>query len=147
MTKPKRVSARDAAPLTLKREEFTASSMRGETYSVGGAPHLSGRDTWLSEFETARYMVARATVTYIVWSFYTPIAYYVEGSGWYKVGQTFSSFTSRHQNGALRLLPSHPVTMTGSRGDWTVTCAEPGCWGDRHFTVEQDARRVCYNHR
>jgi hypothetical protein len=148
--KPKRVSAHDSAPLVIKREEFIASSMRGEQYTIGGAPHLSDRDTWMNEWETRAYALRRASVTYIVWSFYTPIAYYHEATdpapaGWYKVGQTFSPFTSRHQSRGLRLVPGHPVTMTGEKGDWTATCSH--CGGERHFTRRQDADRVYYNHR
>lgn len=132
-TKPKKTPNHSAWRFVDKREEFTGSSLRGEAYRLGYAP--SGHGTWMSEYEEGQYAARRPLITYIVWSFYTPIAYYVEGTGWYRVGQTFSSFTSRHANGALRNVPHHRTTLTGKRGDWTVTCAD--CGTERHFTRER----------
>lgn len=137
-TKPKRTANHSAYKYVDKREEFTGSSLRGEAYRKGFAPHMPG--TWLSDFERVQYEHARDRVTYIVWSFYTPIAYYIEGrgkrAGWCKVGQTFSAHTARHYYGALRNVPGHRTTLTGKRGDWTVTCAD--CGTTRHFTRERD---------
>lgn len=144
MTTTKRTPNYAAWKFVDKREEFTGSSLRGEAYSLGGAPYLSGRDTWMNDFETERYGINRAKVTYIVWSFYTPIAYFVEGAGWYKVGQSFSAFTGRHRNGALRNMPGHRVSMIGKRGDWTLTCHD--CGTERHFTRRNDATQVLYLH-
>ena len=131
-----------------KREEFQGSNLRGEAYALGSAPHLSARDSWMSDYETERYAANRARITYIVWSFYTPIAYYVgEGTTgqWYKVGQSFSQFTSRHRNGALRNVPGHVVVLTEKRGDSTVKCFD--CGTERHFTRVADARQAYYLHR
>lgn len=127
-----------------KREEFEGSSCYGQAYAKGTAPYI--HRTWLSAFEELHLNKMRPRVTYIVWSFYTPIAYYVDRQGWYLVGQTFSSFTSRHRNGAMRNVKGHPMTLTGDKGDWTVTCLKRGCWGERHFTVRRDAEQVYYLH-
>lgn len=147
-TTPKRTANHSSWRFVDSLEEFTGSSLRGQAYSLGSAPYLSGRDTWMNEFETEMYGQVRPRVVYIVWSFYTPIAYFIEGGphkGWYKVGQTFSQFTSRHRNGALRNVPGHPVRLTGKPGDWTVEC--PECGTERHFTVKRDAEAVLYPHR
>lgn len=138
---PKRTPNYSAWKYVDNCEEFIGSSLRGETYTKGYAPHLSESSTWMSGFETEQYAAVRHRVTYIVWSFWTPIAYYVEGQSdrpgqWYRVGQTFSSFTSRHVNGALRNVPHHNTTLSGSRGNWTVTCID--CGTERHFTRERD---------
>lgn len=127
-----------------KREEFVGSSLRGESYRPGYAPHLSTNDTWMSEFETAQYGARRHEVTYIVWSFYTPIAYWSQRYGWYRVGQAFSSFTGRHRNGALLNVPLHRSVLTGERGDWTVTCLD--CNTTRHFTRKAHAEAVLWTH-
>lgn len=144
----KRTTNHDSHTFVTKREEFNGSNLYGQTYQQGTAPHLSVNATWMDQFETDMYARFRDRVTYIVWSFYTPIAYYVEGSGWYKVALTFSSFTARHRNGALSGISGHGVAMYGKRGDWTIECLRPGCWPEpRHFTREADASRVLWLHR
>jgi len=126
-----------------KRENFNGSNLRGENYSPGCAPSSGG--TWLDHHERTMYERHRVNITYVVWSFYTPIAYYVEDFGWYKVGQVFSSYTSRHASGALRNVPGHTVTLTGKRGDWTVDCFD--CGTKRHFTRKRDAEQATWCHR
>lgn len=138
MTKPKATPNYAAWKFVDKREEFQGSSMYGATYTKGNAPHMTS-DSWLSDFETTQFNRNRPRITYIVWSFYTPIGYFIEGrgkdAGWYLVGQTFSSFTSRHRNGAFRNIRSaHKTTLTGTRGNWTVTCEQ--CGTTRFFNRE-----------
>lgn len=132
-TTAKRTPNHSAWKFVDKREPFQGSSCYGEVYTEGGAPHMTS-DSWLNDFETIQYNNHRAHTTYVVWSFWTPIAYYVEGFGWYRVGQTFSSFTSRHVNGALRNVPHHSPTLTGTRGNWTVKCGR--CKTTRFFNRE-----------
>ena len=147
-TKPKRTANHSAYAYVDKREEFTGSSLRGEAYSPGSAPYLSSRDTWMNEYETEMYGKNRHRIVYIVWSFYTPIAYFTEVNGkgqWYKVGQSFSQFTSRHRNGALRNITGHMVVLRERRGDNTVECFD--CGTTRHFTHVGDARQTYYLHR
>lgn len=147
MSKPKRTANHSAWQYVDKREDFQGSSLRGETYERGNAPHITG--SWMSDYEEEMYKKVRLAITYVVWSFYTPIAYYIEtpdGTGrWYKVGQTFSSYTSRHASGALRNVPGHPVELTGKRGDWTVICDT--CCTERHFTEKRAAEAVIHPHR
>lgn len=138
-----------------KRQPFTGSSLYGETYERGSAPRngvVGG--SWLNAYEREQYERNRERITYIVWSFYTPIAYYVEhtdspsGTGpgtWYKVGQTFSSCTSKHRNGALRNVGGHMAVLRERRGDNTVECFD--CGTTRHFTYVKDAREAYYLHR
>lgn len=144
MTKPKSTPNHSSWRFVDKREEFQGSSLRGETYKPGSAPHLSITATWMNDHETTQYRLNRERVTYIVWSFFTPIAYYVEGTGWYRVGQTFSSFTSRHVNGALRNVPHHRTTLTGTRGNWTVTCLD--CKTERYFSREKETHAPLHVH-
>lgn len=127
-----------------KREDFIGSNTRGENYSPGCAPYSSG-GTWLNLHERTMYERHRANITYVVWSFYTPIAYYIDGVGWYKVGQVFSSFSSRHASGALRNVPGHTVTLTGKRGNWIVDCLD--CETVRYFTRKCDAEQATWCHR
>lgn len=146
--KPRRTANHSAWRYVDKREPFQGSSMYGEAYAQGSAPSSAG--SWLSDYETTMYERARPQITYVVWSFYTPIAYFIEGAGggpgkWYKVGQTFSSFTGRHRNGALRNVVGHSPVLIGSRGDWTVDCTD--CGTRRHFTQRRDAEKVYWPHR
>lgn len=157
MSKPKRTPNHSAWRFVDKREPFQGSSCYGDTYSLGSAPYLSISDTWMNEHEWAMYVQNRARITYIVWSFYTPIAYYVETPAppetptvplpgqWYRVGQSFSGFTSRHRNGALRNITGHMVVLKERRGDNTVQCLD--CGTTRHFTHVNEARTAYYLHR
>lgn len=124
--------------------EFTGSNLRGEAYRF--APSAAG--SWLNDYEMERYETARPYIVYVVWSFWTPIAYFVEINGkgqWYKVGQSFSSFTGRHRNGALRNVPGHMAVLKERRGHNTVQCFD--CGTERHFTLVRDAREAYYLHR
>lgn len=147
MARPKRTTNKTAYRYVDKREPFQGSSLRGEKYARPyGAPSASG--SWLSDYETEQYEKNRPNITYVVWSFYTPIAYYVgwgKTGQWYKVGQTFSQFTSRHRNGALRNVPGHMVALAERRGGNTVQCFD--CGTTRHFTHVKDAREAYYLHR
>ncbi len=141
--KPKRTPNHSSWRYVDKREPFQGSSLRGEDYTEGLAPSFAG--SWLNDHEVQMYGANQPRITYIVWSFWTPIAYYVEGTGWYKVGQSFSSFTSRHRSGALRNVPGHMVRLAERRGDNVVECLD--CGTTRHFTHVKDAREAYWCHR
>lgn len=151
MARPKRTANYAAWQHVDKREDFQGSSLKGVTYKPDMAPFMSGRDSRLNEYETKQYNKVRSRVTYIVWSFYTPIAYYVESPGgqipgqWYKVGQSFSQHTGRHRNGALRNVVGHMVVLKERRGDSTVECFD--CGTKRGFDHVNDARTAYYLHR
>lgn len=149
MSRPKRTTNRESWRYVDQRVAFQGSSLRGETYAPGGAPSAHG--SWLSEYEHEQYRKHQPYITYVVWSFYTPIAYYIERpsgvdglTGWYKVGQTFSSRTSAHQSGALRNVPGHAVVRHGTRGNWTVYCAD--CGTTRYFSRKPNAESVIWSH-
>lgn len=145
MARTRKTTNRDSWKFVDKREEFQGSSLRGETYVEGKTPSAAG--SWLNAYEMEMYEKNRPRITYVVWSFYTPIAYFVEGASaeWYKVGQTFSSYTSRHRNGAMRNMPGHMVSLVERRGDTTVSCFD--CGTVRHFTHVRDARTTYILHR
>jgi|SRR6478735_1921394 len=148
MSKPKRTPNYNAWQFVDKREEFIGSNLRGETYEAGSAPFAIG--SWLSDYEMEMYEKFRPRITYIVWSYWTPIAYYVEGSGgiegqWYKVAQSFSSCTSRHRSGALRNVVGHMVVLRERRGHNAVTCFD--CGSERVFTLVNEARTAMWLHR
>lgn len=145
-TKPKTTPNYSAWRFVDKREPFQGSNLRGEAYAPGSA--LSSVGSWLSVYETEQYEKRREHITYVVWSFYTPIAYFMEGGptpGWYKVGQRFSSYTGRHRSGALRNVPGHMVSLVARRGKNTVQCFD--CGTTRNFTHKRDAEEVYWTHR
>lgn len=121
---------------------FQGSNLRGTVYRKGYAESSAG--SWLNAYERERYEAARDRIEYVVWSWYTPIAYWTEEGGWYRVGQTFSSYTARHRYGALRNVRGHSMQMTGTRGDWTVDCLD--CGTSRYFTRKRDADEVRWTH-
>ncbi len=123
---------------------FLGSSMIGEVYALGGPRPFLDRSAWLNDYEVEQWAKHLPRITYVVWSWDTPLAYYVAGFGWYRVGQSFSSFSGRHANGALRNVPHHSPTIQGKRGDWTVWCVK--CDTVRSFTRRADADRALYPH-
>jgi hypothetical protein len=86
----KAMNQRDAIHYIATRQEFTASALEGRVYNVG-----NGR---LDEKETARYNQDLNTVSFWVYSYSTPIAWYSYVTGWYVVEQKFTVTTSKHQN-------------------------------------------------
>jgi hypothetical protein len=98
----KQLNQRDAIYYIETRQEFRASALEGRVYGVG-----NGR---LDEQETARYNQDLNSVTYWVYSYSTPIAWYTP-SGWYVVEQKFSVTTSKHQNYVRRAIAN---TLVGA---------------------------------
>ena len=92
----KQLNQRDAEHYITTRQEFRASALEGRVYNVG-----SGR---LNTEETARYFQDINTVSYLVYSYSTPIAWYSYATGWYVVEQKFSVTTSKHQNYVRRAI-------------------------------------------
>jgi hypothetical protein len=73
---------------------FYADNTSGYVYSG----HLRGYD-----LEVLSKHRSEGTITYVVWSYATPIAWWSEEFGWHKVRQTFSVTSSKHQ-GRLYLI-------------------------------------------
>ena len=92
----KQMNQRDAIHYIATRQEFRASALEGRVYGVS-----NGR---LDNEETARYNQDLNAVTYWVYSYSTPIAWYTEANGWYLVEQKFSSTTSKHQTYVRRAI-------------------------------------------
>lgn len=90
------LNQRDAIHYISERKEFTASALEGRAYNVG-----TGR---LDNEETARYNEDLNTVSFWVYSYSTPIAWYSHAKGWYVVAQKFSVTTSKHQNFVRRAI-------------------------------------------
>lgn len=106
------------------REPFrTSGALQGDAIRPEScAPYLDPPGKWvrhrLSEVEWALYDTCRSAITYIVWSFSTPIAYYVEANpvtaahvskdltGWHRVDQTFSPTTTKHQANLYLAIPA-----------------------------------------
>lgn len=92
----KQLNQRDAIHYIATRQEFRASALEGRVYGVG-----NGR---LNAEETARYNQDLNTVSFWVYSYSTPIAWYSYATGWYVVEQKFSVTTSKHQNYVRRAI-------------------------------------------
>ena len=86
----KQMNQRDAVHYIATRQEFRASALEGRVYGLD-----SGR---LNSAEIERYNQDLNSITYWVYSYSTPIAWFTEGNGWYVVEQKFSVTTSKHQN-------------------------------------------------
>lgn len=72
-------------------QPFTGSAMSGKP----GQPseYDYGR---LNATEKARFAADRPRMTYVIYSYATPVAWRVEGGEWYTVSQSFSMTTSHH---------------------------------------------------
>jgi hypothetical protein len=90
------LNQRDAIHYIATRQEFKASALSGSTYSLGGG-RLGGK-------ELATFQADVNAVTYIVYSYGTPIAWHTLNFGWYVVEQKFSVTTSKHSNYVRRAI-------------------------------------------
>jgi hypothetical protein len=90
------LNQRDAIHYIATRQEFSASALSGSRYSLG-AGRLGGK-------ELATFEADVNAVTYIVYSYGTPIAWHTLNFGWYVVDQKFSTTTSKHQNYTKRAI-------------------------------------------
>ncbi len=87
-------------PMIRDREGFKASALTARVVDGLGAwdsGQLRGPD--LDTFRTQCL-----DITYVVYSYSTPIAWWSKGYGWHKAEQEFSATTSKHQ-GKLYLIP------------------------------------------
>ena len=91
----KRVSTQQAGQMIDARTDFTThGSLRGErvgmrtTIYTGGLPG-DWADLYREHFRSG-------LLTYVVWSYVTPIAWEHDGT-WYRPGVRYSATTSRHQ--------------------------------------------------
>lgn len=100
MTKKLNSRSREVAEAIAARMPFeTYGALRGESVnglSVWDAGRLSGPD--LDAFRSDPQ-----AITYVVYSYATPIAWYSHNA-WHRVAQKFSMTTSHHQ-GKLYLIP------------------------------------------
>lgn len=94
-----------AVPLMIRdRQPFnTYGALRGTKRDVFGAGRLAREHRALWERD-------RNDLTYVVWSYSTPIAWHTEEHGWYVPDQTFSATTSiKHQSKLYLIGPHWPV--------------------------------------
>lgn len=78
-----------------QQRKFSQASMRGTVHPTGAWGVHSGR---LSGDDLDQFNSDQEHVSYIVWSYATPIAWYRESRGWHVVEEKFSPTTSRHQS-------------------------------------------------
>lgn len=85
----------------MDREPFTTGgALRGDTYPNGTSTWESGR---LSGEDLDTFKQDASTITYIVFSYATPIAWVTRSGKVHHVAQRFSPTTSKHQ-GAIGAL-------------------------------------------
>jgi hypothetical protein len=97
----KRISSksRECAQAIGDREEFTTHGALKATRHMMGPNHVGQ----LKGADLDAYRADQDSITYIVWSYETPIAWVTDDSRVHKVAQKFSMTTSHHQ-GKLYLL-------------------------------------------
>lgn len=86
----------------------------GSFYARAGAPMLHGYlpPEWIDVVDAQR-----ARVDYVIYSYATPIAWHVEGGGWYMPDVRYSVTTGRHQ-GVVRVA-LHGLGVTTEVGLFT----------------------------
>lgn len=92
MARTKRGNHASTPMLILNREEFDCNTMSGrwiERWHNGTGE--------LSDDEAYMFHEHHDGPMYVVYSFETPIAWWTEANGWYRVNQKISPATSKHQ--------------------------------------------------
>jgi hypothetical protein len=97
-----RINQRQAVDYIPKREPFRASELTART--VEGLP-INGYG-WIKRGEDYdAFQTQCHDITYVVWSFATPIAWWSPKHGWYVVKQRFSMITSTKHQSRLYMIP------------------------------------------
>lgn len=126
-----------------RREEFNASNFTGRV--VNGLSNWdSGR---LTGSTLDQFRKDCTSITYVVYSYATPIAWYCE-RGWYTVPDRFSQITSSKHQSRLYLIPNanHNVSLVGKRGDWQVHCGTCRVTFETHYLHKPDAVHAAHSH-
>ena len=90
------------------REDFrTSGALYGEEV---GSMGLYDRGL-LSGPDYERFREDAPHIRYVVWSYSTPIAWWVETRGWYIVEQKFSATTTKHQGNLYLAKNDEPATV------------------------------------
>jgi hypothetical protein len=100
----KKVTAHDTPPLIRDMAPFETHGnfhATEEPYGPASYGHLRGYD-----YEVWRKH--RQYIRYVVWSYWTPIAWWSPAYGWHVVRQTFSMTTSSRHQSKLYLIPGVP---------------------------------------
>lgn len=87
----------------INRRDFDCTNMSGRNIGEHGmsAKHDAG---WLEGADLASFEVDATAIRYVVYSYYTPIAWQTLSGRWHIVRQRFTPTTSKHQ-GRLYMLP------------------------------------------
>lgn len=135
--------------LVRDRKDFEGNTMRGTCRS---SEYQSGELTGL---DRDRFITDMPFIRYVVFSYSTPIAWWSEKSGWYKVAQKFSRTTSKHQ-GKLYLIPERMPVSEFDCETYNLSLSDckhwdkPGteCSGPRVGVVRSDGASVilCEGH-
>lgn len=100
-------------PRLTTRGVVTAEAIRDrKPFNTSGALSarvVTGLSSWdsgiLSGSDLDVFHEDKSRIRYVVYSYSTPIAWYMGAEGWHKVAQKFSPTTSKHQ-GLLYLIPN-----------------------------------------
>lgn len=97
--------------LSTRGQEVAVAIAAAETFQTHGAlrgERVAGLTAWdsgrLSGNDLDRFREDAQFITYVVYSYATPIAWTTTRRGWHRVAQKFSRTTSQHQ-GRLYLIP------------------------------------------
>ena len=113
----KRVSNIHARPFIARREEFKGSNFYGENHTPGqyasrGRMPACGMKT-LDTIEEADF---------IVYSYWTPIAWHIPGEGWIIPPVSYSSSTGRHMS-YVRQAVWDEMSPRQLRDPWSLGCS------------------------
>jgi len=150
MTTTKRLTTRGHATAEAIRDRvdfITSGALSANAPSSPLGPWARTGDLWGRDLDQFKADVP--LIDYVVYSYATPIAWHLSTGEWYRVCQSFSITTSKHQ-GNLYLIDTakHASTLTpitGERGHWRVECDT--CGTVIALVKGKDAaRQRCFEH-
>ena len=91
-----RITQRQAARAIADRMTFHAGALNAERFYAGSSTHEGAMDSG-DTYDQWRADCKADRVTYVVRSYYTPIAWFTVDRGWIVPADKYSVTTSRHQ--------------------------------------------------
>jgi hypothetical protein len=159
----KKITAHDAPPLIRDRVPFETWGSFRATAHDGGYVYTSD---YLRGYDLAMWERDRTHIRYIVWSYSTPIAWWVTDTDdknmprvghWHVVRQTFSPTTSTRHQSKLYLIPGpsrwEPFFDASLRDDLacrrtrgvhrgSVGYTDDGTMCERHYLMRPKVKRI-----
>lgn len=97
------ITQRQAARAIADRMTFHAGALNAERFYEGSSTHEGAMDSG-ETYDQWRADCKSGSITYVVRSYYTPIAWFTADRGWIVPAEKYSVTTSRHQGIVRRAL-------------------------------------------